>query len=382
MLDVHIRLVHMKVAHLIDTLAWGGAQKLLVDFTKAAIPRGIEVLVIALRESKNQGPYPLQLEKAGARVKLLSVSTLFDLWAIPQLLGILKDEGVDILHTHLSHANTLGGIAGRFAGVPVVSTLHNIRLSTKSVVPGRLIVERVVLRFLTRKVVAVGNTVANTHKPFFPKDKLLVVPNPVNKAGELSAMGRKALREEISGDSCRKIALAIGRLIMQKGYSELISAFALVHKRHADVILAFAGDGYLREELEEQARSLGLDGSVRFLGYREDILNLLGASDIYVNSSHWEGLSVAMLEAMSAGVPVLATTVGDAPYLLADGRGMLVPSGDVEAFARGFSSLLEDPGMLKSLGEKGRAYVEEHYSVDAWLDALLQIYTELMGHSL
>ena len=376
MSDVHTWLVCMKVAHLIDTLAWGGAQKLLVDFATEAVPRGLDVVVIVLRETGNLSPYPPLLEKAGARVSFLSIATLYDLSAIPQLLEILRKEDVDILHTHLSHANILGGIVGRLARIPVVSTLHNTRLSSMRNTLGRLFVERIVLRFLTSKVIAVGHTVANTHQPFFPGDKLRTVPNPVNNSVELSVK-RDALRQEISGDSCRKIALTIGRLIMQKGYSEMLSAFVKVHSQHPDAVLAFAGDGYLREDLEEQARSLGLDGSVRFLGYREDILNLLGASDLYVNSSYWEGLSIAMLEAMSVGLPVLATSVGDAPYLLAEGRGVLVPPGDIETFAREFSHLLEDPEELKTLGEKGRAYVEKHHSVEAWVGATLEIYNSL-----
>ena len=369
----------MKVAHLIDTLAWGGAQKLLVDFVTAAVPRGLDVLVIVLRETSYPSQYPLLLEKAGARVSFLSITTLYDLSAVSQLLEILRREDVDILHTHLSHANILGGIAGRFARIPVVSTLHNTRSSSMRNALGRPFVERIVLRFLTSKVIAVGHTVANTHQSFFPGGKLRTVPNSVNNSAELSMEGRDVLRQKISGDSCRMIALTIGRLIMQKGHSEMLSAFAKVHSQHPDAVLAFAGDGYLREDLEEQARSLDLDGSVRFLGYREDILSLLGASDLYVNSSHWEGLSVAMLEAMSVGVPVLATSVGDAPYLLAEGRGVLVPPGDIEAFAREFSHLLEDPEELRALGEKGRAYVEKYHSVEAWVDATLEIYNSLTG---
>jgi len=369
----------MKVAHLIDTLAWGGAQKLLVDFAGEAIPRGLDVIVIVLRETENQGPYPLQLEEVGARVKILSIESLFDLSAVPQIIKIVGEEGVDILHTHLSHANTLGGIAGFLAGIPVVSTIHNVRSSSTRILPGRLIAERMVLRYLTKKLIAVGNTVADTHQSIFPRDKLCVVPNPVNKTARMSKLEKDAIREKLFGDADRKVALAIGRLIMQKGYSELISAFAQVHSHHTDSILAFAGDGYLREELEEQARSLDLDGSVLFLGYREDVLDLLMAANLYVNSSLWEGLSVAMLEAMSVGVPVLATSVGDAPYLLADGRGVLVSSGDADTFAREFSALFDDLDGLQTLGEKGREYVEECYSVSAWVDALNEIYVDLTG---
>jgi len=370
----------MKVAHLIDTLAWGGAQIVLVDFANAAVPRGLEVLVIVLRK-KMETPYSLALEKAGARVRFLSITTLYDLSALPQLLAILQEEKVDILHTHLSHSNILGGIVGRLSGIPVVTTLHNVRSATKRNFWVRPVIERIVLRFLTRKLTAVGNNVADAHQAVFPRDKLHIIPPPVSRSTRLSETERNKLRKEIAGDSCETIVLAIGRFVMQKGFAELLSAFAKVRHRHPEVVLALAGSGKLRAELEAQAGSLSLNGSVRFLGFREDISKLLGACDLYVSSSHWEGFSRAMLEAMSAGVPILATGVGDARYLLAEGRGVLVPPGDMETFAREFSNLLEDPEARRILGEKGRAYVDKYHSVDAWLDALLEIYTSLTGKS-
>ncbi|MGZ9166334.1 MAG: glycosyltransferase [Anaerolineales bacterium] len=367
----------MKIVHLIDNLWWGGAQKVLIDFGAAAVPRGLEVVVIVLRET-TETPYPLLLEKTGVRVKFLSMNTLYDVSAIHQVLAILREEKVDILHTHLSHAYIVGGIAGRLAGIPVVASLQNVRLpSTPN--PARSVVERVILRFMTRKLIAVGTAVADSYQAVFPPDQLQTIPLPVEGPTQLSEIERNQLRKEIAGDFSQTIVLAVGRLVRQKAFSDLISAFAEVHVRHPEVILAIAGDGALRRELEEQAKSLALNGSVHFLGYREDFSSLLEACDLYVSSSHWEGSSVAMLRAMSAGVPVLATRVGEAPYILADGRGALVPPGDVETFASEFSRLLENPESLAALGEKGRAYVQEHHSVDAWLDALLEIYTSLTG---
>jgi glycosyltransferase involved in cell wall biosynthesis len=367
----------MKIVHLIDNLWWGGAQKVLIDFGTAAVPRGLEVLVIALRGT-TETPYRLLLENTGVRVRSLSMNTLYDVSAIPQVLAILREEKADILHTHLSHAYIVGGIAGRLAGIPVVASLHNVR-RTSTPNYSRLVVERAILRFMTRKLIAVGNVVADTYQAVFPPDQLRTVPYPVERSTRLSEIERNQLRKEIAGDSDQTIVLAVGRLVRQKAFPELLSAFAKVHDRHPNVILAVAGDGPLREALEEQAKSLALNGSVRFLGFRKDISSLLEACDLYVSSSHWEGLSVAMLEAMSAGVPVLATTVGEAPYLLAEGRGVCVPPRDVEAFAREFSLLLDRPEARKALGENARAYVEEYHSVNAWLNALLDIYASTTG---
>jgi glycosyltransferase involved in cell wall biosynthesis len=368
----------MKVAHLIDTLWWGGAQIVLVDFANVAIPRGLDMLVIVVRW-KMESPYPLLLEQAGARVRFLDATTLLDVTILPRLVAMLREEKVDILHTHLSHANIWGGIAGKLAGVPVVATLHNIRLPAKRQISLGPMIERFVLRFLTRRLTAVGQTVADSHAVDFPGEKVRIIPPPVKMLTELSEMERNRIRKEIAGDAYQKIALAVGRLVPQKGLSDLISAFSKVHRQHPDAVLVLAGDGHLRAELEAQAKSLSLNGSVRFLGYREDISDLLGACDLYVSSSHREGFSRAMLEAMSVGVPVLATSVGDARHLLADGRGALVPPGDTQAFAGEFSRLLYSPGACQALGQNGRAYVQKYHSVDAWLDALLEIYTSLAG---
>lgn len=370
----------MKIAHLIDTLDWGGAQKLLVDFAASAIPHGIEVLVIVLRRSEDQSPYIHLIENTGAQVKFLAISRLYDLPALPPLIALLREENIDVLHTHLSHANILGGILGRIAGIPVVATLHNVWSPLTRGPYTRSLLERLVLRLLMKKLIAVGHVVAKTYRDFFTQNKLLTIPNPVNKVVELSELERKELRREITGDAFQVIALSVGRLLPRKGYAELISAFSSIQSQHPNAVLAIAGDyGMGVEFYQEQVRSLGLDSSVRLLGFRKDASALMAVCDVYINSSHWEGLSIAMLEAMSVGVPVLATSVGDAPYLLADGRGVLVPPGDTVILARELSRLLEDHETRRVLGEKGRAYVQQYHSVQAWVDALLEVYTNVMS---
>ncbi len=177
------------------------------------------------------------------------------------------------------------------------------------------------------------------------------------------------------GDSNGILVLAVGRLLFQKGYHDMLLAFAQVQKRFPDTFLVIVGVGDLLETLVEFSQSLGLSGNVKFLGARGDVPRLLAAADVFVNSSHWEGLSIAMLEAMAAGLPIVATSVGDAAILLSTGCGYLVSAKDSKAFAQALENLISDSETMRKMGDIAREYVKKNYTADLWLDKLLLCYS-------
>ena len=138
-----------------------------------------------------------------------------------------------------------------------------------------------------------------------------------------------------------------------------------------------AGGGPEAAELTCQIDTLGLTRAVRFLGLRADVPRLFAASDIYVNASRWEGLPVAMLEAMSASLAVVATAVGDVPMVLAGGAGVLVPAGNAEALAGALTRVAQNAYLRRSLGEAGRARVQAEYGAEAWAQRLCKVYERL-----
>jgi glycosyltransferase involved in cell wall biosynthesis len=177
----------------------------------------------------------------------------------------------------------------------------------------------------------------------------------------------------------RFLILSVGRVNPEKGIGDLLVAFSQVHEKHPSAMLIVVGDGAILGELKSQAASLGLGEDVRFTGSRNDVPNLMSASDMYISSSYREGLSLAMLEAMAAGLPILATKVGDTELLLSEKRGLMISPHDVPALGDGVCYLIEHPREKKEIGEAARAFVEVNYSPNTWMERLLDIYGQVQN---
>jgi glycosyltransferase involved in cell wall biosynthesis len=147
-----------------------------------------------------------------------------------------------------------------------------------------------------------------------------------------------------------------------------------------EAVFAFAGDGPLRPELEREAARLGVEDRVRFLGHREDVPDLLAASDVFALPSLYEGSSLALLEAMAAGRAVVSSSIGGTAELIEDGaNGLLVPPGDVGALSSAIRRLLRDDGLRARLGAEGRDRVEASFAERATADAVEGVYSEVLG---
>lgn len=372
----------MHIAHLIDSLGIGGAQKLLVLFAEQAQARGLKVTVICLAARKANAAIIADLESFGAHVVLLSIYKLYDPTALPKLLMVLRREKVDVLQTHLRHSNILGALAGRLMNIPVAATLH----STHARPNGRFFRlrfwgEQMLLRYGVRRVIAVGQMIGEIYRDRLIDREVDIIPNPVKPSPRFSQPERDALRREIAGDPERFLILTVGRLRPDKGLTDLLTAFAQTHAKHPSAMLVVVGDGEILGELKLQAASLGLAEAVFFSGARDDVLGILSASDMYVSSSYREGLSLAMLEAMAAGLPIVATQVGDTEFLLNEERGLIVPPHDVSALADGMCDLIEHPQKTKEIGRAARAFVEANYSPSQWMDGLLDVYAKARNHA-
>ncbi len=366
----------MRVAHLIDSLHWGGAEKWIASFTEVAGLRGLDVTVISLQAFIASSPYRTQLEAFGAKVEALSITRLYNPAAMPALTRVFRSGGFDVIQTHLSHANVLGTLAGRLVGVPVVATLHSTHLDTRGHYRMRSAIEQVALRYGAHQIIAVGNGVAEAHRARLGSKEINIVPNAVKPGSALSDSERRSLRAELAGTPNRTILIAVGRMVLLKGYAELLAAFAQARRDHPEVFLLIVGDGSLRGDLEAQASALGITNDMRFLGLRTDVPRLLAASDIFVNNSYWEGLSMSMLEAMAAGLPIIATNVGEAPFLLADGRGFLIPPRNVNALTTELRNALNESSIRKEAGNTARAFAESHYALEPWFDKVLDVYSK------
>lgn len=365
----------LPILYIVDGLRVGGAEKLIVTFAQELSHHPDTLTIVTL-----QRIVPAMLaavEAAGAQVIPLHSKKLIDPFRFFRLWQLVRREHFAVIHTHLTAANILGGLVGRLTGTPVVTTLHSTRLSSQDhFYHGRL--QDWVLSHLTTQVIGVGWEVAVTHQARLGLDNLLVLPNAVALPPPLPAAERDRLRAELVGDSTAVILIAIGRLRSHKGFLDLLTAFAEVHRACPQTRLLIAGQGPQEAELAAEITALGLDGKALLLGLRHDIPNLLAASDIYASATHWEGLPVSMLEAMAAGLPSVVTAVGDVPQVMDETMGILLPPQQPEAFAQALRRMVETPAEWPCFGRAARQKVIDSYNADAWVEKQLALYRQLV----
>jgi glycosyltransferase involved in cell wall biosynthesis len=173
----------------------------------------------------------------------------------------------------------------------------------------------------------------------------------------------------------------LANLIDQKGLPDLLKVARRLKDAHANVRFVIAGEGKLRPELERLRRDLGLEQTVIFAGWMTNAAaSLLPAVDIYFQPSLWEAMSIALLEAMAAGKPIVSTSVGEAPYVIADGEdGLLVEPRDIEAMVRQLDRLITDPGLRHRLGEAAERKATEQFTVARMARAYEAVYLEALG---
>jgi glycosyltransferase involved in cell wall biosynthesis len=193
-----------------------------------------------------------------------------------------------------------------------------------------------------------------------------------------TGVDRTGAREVLGLGGRGLVVVTIGRLVPVKDHMTLLEALAQLHRRGTAVTAVIAGDGPLKDQLRQQAAALGLGDAVRFLGHRTDVETVLAAADVFVLSSESEGLSNTILEAMAAGLPVVATSVGGADEIIQDGvTGRLVPSGSPVKMAEALASMLGDPAVRRSMGSAGRARAEAEFSLEGMVQRYQVLYCEL-----
>jgi len=318
------------------------------------------------------------LHSAGIEVITLPSRSLLDAGRLRQLIRFLRAGKFDLIHAHLSYANILGCLAGFYTGIPVIATLHSTSHDSgrTSYLVTRL--EKAILRYFARRIVAVGYTVADAHKNHLGSRIVNVIPNGVPVPPPISSQARQDLRRTIAGDEQRPVIISVGRFVEAKGYENMIEAFAILHRQDPRPVLAIAGSGRLLDPIKHKISEMQLDQSVHCLGERSDVFHLLAASDIYLSSSYWEGLPVALLEAMMAGLPIVATSVGDIPHVVTPEIGILVPPRRPDLLARALRDLIDAPEKASTMGQAARLRAMQEYSLEAWVEKLISLYDETL----
>ena len=368
----------IRVAVVIDSLKVGGAQRLIAAYAASAAAHGLDPVIITLREGG--APFILEtIQTAGVRVIPLQASSLFDLQRWKKLVELLKDERVDLVQTHLIYSNILGTLAAHRAGIPVIATLHStsVRGDWKSKILKRM--ENYCLGSYATRILAVGRVVADFNQGYYGEKPIDVIPNGIPRPNLPENMERERQRLEILGDPSSSLIITVGRFSRAKGYEDMIDAFSLLSKQEHKPKLLMVGAGSHIESIREQIEDLKLNQSVILAGEREDVHHLLALSDVYASSSHREGLPLAVLEAMMAGLPVVATSVGEIPNVVTEETGVVVPPHRPELLAAALEDLLKNPEKRQAMGRAAHRRAMDEYSVDAWMRRHLDLYRDVLA---
>ncbi len=354
----------------------GGAEKLMPRLLSHLDRKRFFPTVVCLHGG--DGPVADEIRALGIPIVDLGMTAKWRLDALRGLYLLLRRERPSILHASLFHANIAARVLGRAAGVPVIITWrHGVEIGGTL----RESINRWTSR-LDDKVVATCNLVRQIEVEHarVPPDKVTTIYNGIDMKDFPSNPGAAAIvRQTFDVQPDSLLIGTIGRLHRAKGLPDLLSAMVRVQEYDPEARLLLVGGGELREELETQAETLGLSNAVIFAGIRNNIPEILGALDLFVLPSLWEGLPLVLLEAMAAGLPVVATAVGGTPEVVVDGvTGLLVPPHDPQSLAQAIIRLLGDPDLRRRMGQAGRERVERHFTVERMVRETESLYEMLL----
>lgn len=371
----------MRLIFVNSSRVWGGNEKWTCEAASGLAARGHDVLLV--------GQSDLMAGRAsayGVDFRRLRLRGDGDLISIARLSGFFRKFRPDAVVLTKSKEYWLGGIASKLAGIERVCFRLGIDRPVKRNIKYRIIFGSVCDTFIVNAE-SVKRTLLEA--PFIEAGRIAVVKNGVslNGVNRISGAGRGVsqsgaaqrtapdARPEFSADigipPGARVIGATGRLAKQKGFDILIKAFSVVRRKSPKAFLVIAGEGYERKSLTALIDSLDLSGSVSLPGFLTDIDSFYQALTLFVLPSRFEGMPNALLEAMAAGVPVVASEVSGVAELLDDGdTGRLVPAEDIEGLADVVVELLGDERLRAGLAARARRLVETEYSMDRMLDDL------------
>lgn len=366
----------LNVVQMTDVTGRGGAEKALVDLALRLDRSRFNVTVVATRYTGNYQPL---LDAAGVRTLVVERNSRWESHKMLGLVRFMRRQPVHVLHTHLFGANTWGRVLGRLAGVPVI--IAHEHWSSKA--QREVWVDRLLYRLTDRILVpSEASKQLVMQMEGIPARYLDVTYNGVDISRFKPGAEAATVRRELGLAPEDVVIGTVGRLSADKGgQDDLLWAANELRKSHPHVRLLIIGDGPLRPELEKYAGELGMldSGAALFTGTRDDVTRLLNAMDVFVLPSHKEALPIAVLEAMSMCLPVVATRVGGVPEVVQDGStGLLVEPGDRPALKEAMTRLVTDRDLAQRLGSSGQARVHAHFTIDKMVDHVEQLYERLM----
>lgn len=365
--------MHILIAN--STLHIGGAEQVAADLARYLDRKRFQVTACFLKEC---GVIGEQMLRNGVDlVPIPGLKGRRDYFTSLKLLKLIRQRNIHLLHTHDMHSFIDGSICKLLK--PSLRFVHTFHWGKyPEIEPEYRRIERALWR-VPDMLVAVGHQQAEGIRQLYgvPQERLHVIWNGVDAP-------RSDLAPEIAarlGPPADPVIGSISTLIPQKGLFDLLEAIAIVHRSGRRFKLMLVGEGVLRSELEARAAELGLTDVVIFLGWvQQASQRALPACDIFVQSSHWEAMSIVLLEAMAARKPIVATSVGENGRVLVDGQsGLLVPPKQPQALAEALIRVLDSRELREKLAEGAQLRYYEHFTVAHMVRRHEALYADLLG---
>jgi glycosyltransferase involved in cell wall biosynthesis len=362
------------VLHLSSTSGPGGAET-LASRIAAGLDRTRFRSIIGLF---TPGWLKDRCERLGLPTFVVPMASQWDLRWIVRCCKIVRRQEAALIHAHEFRANSFGTLVARLCGIPLVATVHG-----KNYYPDQ-VKRRIAYRWVSRaaRMVAVSHDLRRflEARIGIPRGRITVIHNGVDTVQNASSAQIQQTRLELGIGDDEFVIGIVGSLYPVKGHMSLLDAMKTVLTRYPKARLVVIGQGDLEQTLKRRVSELGIERAVSFLGLRDDVPRLLPLLDLFVLPSLSEGLSVALLEAMSAGVAVIASNVGGNPEIVVNGEtGYLVPAQRSEELASRIIALMSNPELTRLLGSRGKERVSQEFTTARMLEQYQALYDSCLS---
>jgi len=366
-----------RVLHLITSFEIGGTERQAVELLKRLDTKRYDVRLAVLR---NEGPFYEEIRSRFANVPEFPLTSFYNANALRQLARLhrlMVRQSINILHAHDFYSGLLGAAAARLSGVRVIACQRHLKLSDRRAHEfGSRVIHHLAHRMLVNSQ-AIRDKIIDQDGA--PPSKIRVIKNGIIESNEPRAKAREQLCNELRIENSATLIGTVARLQPVKDHRSLIEAAATVLRERPDVHFVLVGDGPLRNEIEMQCVRLGIANRVHLLGDRSDVARLVPAFDLLALASLHEGLPNAVMEAMAARVPVVATAVGGTRELIEDRvTGYLVAPENPRSLADRICFALGDDEHRTEIVSAAHQRVTEAFGIERMVESVEALYDELM----
>lgn len=374
----------IRVLHVVPSLQIGGLEKMVVDTAMVLNKQIFDSYIYCTCKEKDLEFFHKLFQKNLPEVQYGRSDRTLNWQAVKDLKNYIKEKEIDIVHSHAFEAYSVARIAAKLAKKKSVTTLHNTHqwhFTNNLKDKAKRTVSKLSAKFATDLMIADSIRIKNHYISIlgYPEEKIEVLLNPVDTDYfHIRNVNSKQIRTELDIPGNAIVLANIAKLSTQKNQTFLIDCIAEIKENNQNIYLLIAGDGPNEQELKNRINEKQVQDRVKLLGPRSDIRELLGASDLFVLSSKWEGLPISLLEAMAMELPSLITDVGGISEIIDHGQnGLFYDISHPGDFVESLGKLVNNKGLRKKIGENSRQTVSEKCSLSGYIEKLATYYQSL-----